>query len=89
MTWDVFRLVIISLASALLSSIIGIITLAVLERPIPDVLQGLALATLTGITGLLARHPADRPTDVTLTGQTAPVVTRDAEYAGGKHRAEL
>lgn len=31
----------------------GIVTLAVLERTIPDVLQNLAVASLTGLTALL------------------------------------
>mgnify|MGYP001561026135 CR=1 FL=1 len=34
-------------------SLAGIIALAVLERPIPDVLQNVGVASLTGLTALL------------------------------------
>lgn len=80
MNKDLFRLVILTLAASLLMCIAGFITLAVLERTIPDVLQGLALATLTGITGLLARHPEDNTVqDVTVRNTPAnPVVTEPA-----------
>lgn len=82
MNKDLFRLVILTLAASLLLCIGGFITLAILERPIPDVLQGLALATLTGITGLLARHPEDAPQEVTVTNTyTDPIPTASVESA--------
>lgn len=48
------RLVILAVALALVLCIVGIIVLAVLGHPIPDVLQNIGVGSLTGLVGLLA-----------------------------------
>lgn len=50
-----FTLVISFAGTTALVATIGIITLAVVDRPIPDILNTLAIACVTGIVGLLAR----------------------------------
>lgn len=49
------RLVIALLGAALLACVVGIIALAVLEAPVPDVLQNIAVGTMTALGALLAR----------------------------------
>ena len=48
------RLVTILVGLALLLSTLGIIALAFRGTPIPDVLQNIAVGSLTGLVGLLA-----------------------------------
>lgn len=43
------------LGALALLSCAGVIALAVLERPIPDVLQNIAIASMTAVGALLAR----------------------------------
>ncbi|WP_248579888.1 hypothetical protein [Nocardioides sp. InS609-2] len=45
---------VINLVGALaLAALLGIIALALLDRPVPDVLQNIAVGSLTGLTALL------------------------------------
>lgn len=65
------RLVIIAVTVALILSVVGIVLLAVLEQPIPDVLQNVAVGSLTGLVGLLVPSGRDQVTsdpDVELEG---------------------
>jgi hypothetical protein len=54
------RLVILFVGLCLLGSLAGIICLAATGHPIPDVLQNVAVGSLTGLVGLLvpSRTPA-------------------------------
>jgi hypothetical protein len=54
------RLVILFVGLTLLGSLAGIIVLASQQHPIPDVLQNVAVGSLTGLVGLLvpSRTPA-------------------------------
>lgn len=56
------RLVIIAVTVALILSVVGIVLLAVLEQPIPDVLQNVAVGSLTGLVGLLVPSGRDQDT---------------------------
>lgn len=56
------RLVIGLVGACLLVSVLGIVLLATLGHPVPDVLQNVAVGSLTGLVGLLVR-PADPTTD--------------------------
>lgn len=56
------RLVIIAVTVALVLSVVGIVLLAVLEQPIPDVLQNVAVGSLTGLVGLLVPSGHDQVT---------------------------
>lgn len=47
------RLVVLAVALALLLAIVGIVVLALQGQPIPDVLQNVAVGSLTGLVGLL------------------------------------
>lgn len=47
------RLVIIGLVAVLLLCVVAIAGLALQAKPIPDVLQNIAVGTLTGLVGLL------------------------------------
>lgn len=52
------RNVVYIVGAALLTTIVGIIVLALFDPdPIPDVLQNLAIGSLTGLVGLLAPSP--------------------------------
>lgn len=55
------RLVILLLGSTLLVSVLAIAGLAALGAAIPDVLQNVAVGSLTGLAGVLARKD-DTPT---------------------------
>jgi hypothetical protein len=59
------RLVISLVGACLVLCVAGIVLLAVLGHPVPDVLQNVAIGSLTGLVGLLVR-PADRPASDTL-----------------------
>lgn len=48
---------------ALLGSVVGIVVLAVLQHPIPDVLQNIAVGSLTGLVGLLKNTQEPAPPD--------------------------
>lgn len=50
--------VILFVGLTLLGSLAGIVVLAAMENPIPDVLQNVAVGSLTGLVGLLV--PAGR-----------------------------
>ncbi len=56
-------LVVVAVALALLVSIAGIIALAATGHPIPDVLQNVAVGSLTGLVGLLVTPPASSSED--------------------------
>lgn len=49
--------------ATLILSVVGIIVLAVQAQPVPDVLQNVAVGSMTGLLGLLAvpRDSAGRP----------------------------
>lgn len=52
------RLVVLLLGTTLLVSVVAISTLAGLGSTIPDVLQNVAVGSLTGLAGVLARDKA-------------------------------
>ena len=54
------RAVVYFVGFTLLASLVGIVVLATQGQPIPDVLQNIAVGSLTGLVGLLvpARGPA-------------------------------
>jgi len=57
------RYVVYIVGAALLTAVVGIVLLAALsDGPIPDVLQNIAVGSLTGLVGLLVPSPA-RSTD--------------------------
>lgn len=60
-----FTLVVGFLGACLLICTVGAITLAAMERPIPELVGQLAVASIAGLAGLLARTPSD--------GSTQPV----------------
>lgn len=39
----------------------GIVVLAVVDKPVPDVLQNLAVGSLTALAGMLSRPPSEMP----------------------------
>lgn len=45
--------------STLILSVVGIIALAILDHPTPDVLQNIAVGSLTGLVGLLVTPSQD------------------------------
>lgn len=47
------KVVIYFVGSVLILSVVGIVTLALYAKPIPDVLQNIAVGSLTGLVGLL------------------------------------
>lgn len=49
----IYAVAVYSIGLSLILSVLGIIGLAVTEHPIPDVLQNLAVGSLTGLAGLL------------------------------------
>lgn len=49
------RLVVIILGAVLVLSVAGVIALAITSVPVPDVLQNIAVGTLTGLVGLLVQ----------------------------------
>lgn len=53
------RLVILAVATALVLSLLLIGLLAFKGQPIPDVLQNVAVGSLTGLVGLLVPRPQD------------------------------
>ena len=53
------RYVIGAVAAVLLLAVLGIILLASISHPIPDVLQNIAVGALTGLVGLLAPGSGD------------------------------
>lgn len=57
-------------------AVLGIIGLAITEQAIPDVLQNIAIGSVTGLLGLLAKT-SDGPDEVVVTnrpGEPVPVV---------------
>lgn len=52
--------VVAAVALALVLAIVGIVALALQGLPIPDVLQNIAVGSLTGLVGLLAPTPGRR-----------------------------
>lgn len=62
------------LGSALLVALVGIVALAILERPIPDILELLAASSLSAIAGVAAPRIAD--------------AIQAPNGAGGDHRRE-
>lgn len=65
--------VVFIVGAALLTSIAGIVALAVLRQPVPDVLQNVAVGCLTGLVGLLvpAGSRAEQTDD--LRGEQPPI----------------
>lgn len=57
MNTDVSKIVMMILGAALLLSIIGIIGLSWMSKPIADVLPAISLATVTGMLGLIGKSP--------------------------------
>lgn len=55
MTTPPIRLVVLILGAVLLLSVAGVIALAITSVPVPDVLQNIAVGTLTGLVGLLVQ----------------------------------
>lgn len=53
-----YLMVVAFIGVTLLAGVAGIVVLAVLERPTPDVLQNVTIGALTGLVGLLVQ--ADR-----------------------------
>lgn len=51
----VVRIVVGGLALSLLACIIGAVTLAVTSQPVPDLIENIAIGSLTGLAGILAR----------------------------------
>ena len=70
-----FTLVVGFLGMCLLICAVGAITLAALEVPLPDLIGQLAVASIAGLAGLLARTPVDpAPQDVNVVNNgNAPV----------------
>lgn len=59
MTTPPIRLVVIILGAVLVLSVVGVIALAINKIPVPDVLQNIAVGTLTGLVGLLVQTRQD------------------------------
>lgn len=55
------RLVILAVALVLIIAVVGIIVLATNGQPIPDVLQNIAVGSLTGLVGLLVPSRSTSP----------------------------
>lgn len=55
------RLVVLVVGAALLCSVIGIVVLAVTSHTTPDVLQNIAVGSLTGLVGLLVPAKEKKP----------------------------
>ena len=53
----IYRMIIASVSLVLLISVVGIITLSMQGKPLPEVLVALVSAALGGLTGLLAPTP--------------------------------
>lgn len=53
----VFQTVVLVLGATLLACVVAITVLASLDRTVPGILENLAVGSLTGLAGLLARQP--------------------------------
>lgn len=60
----IYLTVVLILGGALLACVVAISVLAGLGKGIPDILQNLAVGSLTGLAGLLSKGPSDEPQDV-------------------------
>jgi hypothetical protein len=74
----VVKAVAFGLVGTLILCVVGIIILAVLQQPIPDVLQNVTIGTLGAVAGLLARTGSD-PQQVEVVNEPEdPVPTAEA-----------
>lgn len=62
MTRNPVTMVVLILGLVLLGAVLGIIYLAATGHPIPDVLQNIAVGSLTGLVGVLVQPRATPPT---------------------------
>lgn len=76
------------LGATMMVCVLGIIVLAGFEKPIPDVLQNIAIGTMTGLVGLLVQKRPDEsnPIPVSISPQSEPVVTVPATAAETRTR---
>lgn len=73
----VFQSVVLFLGATLLLSVIAIAALSGFERAVPSILENLAVGSLTGLAGLLARQPnPDAPQAVTVVN--SPLAVEEA-----------
>jgi hypothetical protein len=77
-----FQTVILVLGAALILSLLSIAVLAGLDKNAPSILDNLAVGSLTGLAGLLARGPGgDEPQPVNVVNEPNDPVPVDAGYA--------
>lgn len=73
-----FALVVKFLGVTLLVSLIGVVVLVSLDKDVPDILGQLAVGSLAGLAGLLARTPTnDKPQQVTVVNPPADPIPTD------------
>lgn len=73
----IFLAVVLFLGGTLVLTVGGIAVLAGLERSVPGILENIAVGCLTGLAGLLAKGPADAPSEVVVrqpVGEPVPTV---------------
>lgn len=56
-----FAFVVLFLGATLILAVGGIVTLAILEKSVPDILSQIATGVITGLIGLLVRTPGQPP----------------------------
>lgn len=60
-----FRIIAVSVAAVLVLCVVGIVLLALSDKPVPDILENVTVGALTGLVGLLASPKGgDAPQDV-------------------------
>jgi hypothetical protein len=74
----VFQTVVLILGGTLLACVIAIAVLAGIGKSIPDILQNLAVGSLTGLAGLLSKGPSDEPQNVNVVNPPTDPVPVDA-----------
>lgn len=57
----IILIVTVAIAVLGLAGLAGIILLAVVEKPVPDVLQNITVGSLTALAALLVRQPTPEP----------------------------
>jgi hypothetical protein len=87
------QLVIVVVGLVLWTSLVGIITLAVMVQPVPDELGTLAIASMTALAGLLAPNTAlvsgRAGRRAEQAGQAAAAAVLEVEGLEQEHQAEL
>ena len=73
----IIRAVVYGLVGLALTALVGIVALAGFARPIPDVLQNIAVGSMTAVAGILSKTSAE-VTPVAIVDEPVEVITKPA-----------